>query len=410
MHQRETQSKTRGHTTESVITMQGSPIDVPALARSGMAALRRGDPLGARQSFERIAAAGLADASAFLGLAYACRALRDHAAALVAVDAALALEPRDLRALIFKADQLSIAGDARAASFYQEAVKAAPPAGQVPPDLRDELARAQAMCDRFTGQFAAHLRKRFGQDGTGETSRRFAQSLDILAGIRQIYFQAPRHYYFPELPQIQFYDRQDFPWLDKVEAATDDIRAELLAVLQHPTAFQPYVQGDPGRPRREQQGMLNNPDWSAFYLWKNGEIVTENAARCPMTLQALAEVPLARVNNRSPSVLFSLLRPGARIPAHNGMVNTRLICHLPLIVPGNCGFRVGNETREWVEGKAWLFDDSIEHEAWNLSDQTRVILLFEIWRPELSVVERRQVSDMFDAIDSYNGKKSEWHI
>ena len=98
--------------------------------------------------------------------------------------------------------------------------------------------------------------------------------------------------------------------------------------------------------------MLNNPDWSAFYFWKNGEPVTENLERCPSVMRALRNAPLARVPNRSPVVLFSLLKPGTHIPPHNGLVNTRLICHLPLIVPPGCRFRVGNETREWVTGKA----------------------------------------------------------
>ena len=94
----------------------------------------------------------------------------------------------------------------------------------------------------------------------------------------------------------------------------------------------------------------------------------------------------------------------------NGFVNTRLICHLPLIVPASCGLRVGNETRTPIEGKAWLFDDTMEHEAWNDSDQTRVILLFEIWRPELTAEERRLVSAMFEAIDAHSGEKAAWGI
>ena len=157
---------------------------------------------------------------------------------------------------------------------------------------------------------------------------------------------------FPALPQIQFYANEQFPWLASVEAATDAIRAELLEVMQDPTAFSPYVTGHANRPRNDQQGMLNNPAWSAFYLWKNGEPVAGNAERCPRTLEALRDVPLAMVPNRSPSILFSLLKPGAHIPPHNGLVNTRLICHLPLVVPGRSRFRVGNETREWVEGRA----------------------------------------------------------
>ncbi len=108
--------------------------------------------------------------------------------------------------------------------------------------------------------------------------------------------------------------------------------------------------------------------------------------------------------------MFSLLRPRTRIPPHNGLVNTRLICHLPLIVPPGCGFRVGNETRQWQEGKAWVFDDSIDHEAWNDSDRTRVILLFDIARPELTAEENRWVATLFEGIDAFTGQKPEWDI
>ncbi len=94
--------------------------------------------------------------------------------------------------------------------------------------------------------------------------------LDIVLGEKRIYVQEPRYYYFPGLPQIQFYADEQFPWLADVEAATDDDRAELLAVMRDPAAFSPYVTGHANRPRNDQQGMLNNPAWSAFYLWKNG--------------------------------------------------------------------------------------------------------------------------------------------
>jgi aspartyl/asparaginyl beta-hydroxylase (cupin superfamily) len=234
--------------------------------------------------------------------------------------------------------------------------------------------------------------------------------VDLILGQKRIYLQQPKNYYFPGLPQIQFYERGDFPWLDRVEAATDAIREELLGVLEDPSSFAPYVTGHANRPWKDQLGMLNNPAWSAFYLWKNGEVVPGNAERCPRTLAALADAPLARVPNRSPSILFSLLRPGAHIPPHTGVVNVRLICHLPVIVPGECALRVGNETREWVKGKAWVFDDSIEHEAWNKSDKPRVILLFDIWRPELSEEERKLVAAMLEAMDNYGGAGAKWDI
>ena len=374
-------------------------------AQAGIEALRRGDARAARESFERIVAAGQADASAYLGLAYACAGLKDRPAALAAVDRALALEPRNLRALVMKGDCLATAGDDRAAaSHYRAAVNAAPPPNQLPAELRQEISRAESMCERYSAQFETFLRGRLAARGfvEGRSSVRFSDSLDIQTGRKRVYFQEPRQYFFPELPQIQFYARTHFPWLDKLEAATHDIRAELQEVLKEESAFKPYVEPTPRRPP-DNLGLLNNPAWSAFYLWKHGELVAQNAARCPMTVNALADVPFARVKNRSPSVLFSLLRPGAHIPPHTGEVNTRLICHLPLVVPEKCRFRVGNDIRTVVEGKAWVFDDTIEHEAWNDSDRTRVILLFEIWRPELTLEERALVGAMFEAIDEYGG-------
>jgi tetratricopeptide (TPR) repeat protein len=393
--------------------MQTPPIDARALAQSGVDALRRGDPHKARESFERVVAAGLADATTCLGLAYACRSLKEYSAAHAAVDKALALEPRNPRALILKADYLAAEGDERAASsFYLAAIKAAPPADQLPLELRQELGRAQATCERYAAKFESFLHDRLRTQDLAEepSAARFLRSLDILSGKKRVYYQQPRYYFFPELPQVQFYDRNAFPWLDKVEAATGEIRAELIEVLKDPSRFKPYVQAEARRPHNEQEGMLNNPAWSAFYLWQEGKVVPENAARCPATINALADAPLSRVKNRSPSVLFSLLFPGARIPPHTGFVNTRLICHLPLIVPRDCGFRVGNETRTPVEGKAWVFDDTMEHEAWNRSDQIRAILLFEVWRPELTMEERSLVSAMFEAIDAHTGEKAAWAI
>jgi aspartyl/asparaginyl beta-hydroxylase (cupin superfamily) len=380
-------------------------VDARTLAQAGIDALRRGNARQARESFERIAAAGKADASICIALALACRNLEDPIAALAALEQALTLEPRNVRALVLKADHLAARGDDRAASsFYRAALAVAPPPEQWPADLRDELGHAQAMCDRYAANFDAYLRNRLKpQLGDERSTRRFRDSLDLLTGKKRIFLQEPRQFFFPELPQIQFYERSAFPWLNTLEAATPAIRAELINVLKEDSAFKPYIEGNPGQPQIGYLGLLNNPAWSAFYLWKHGEIVPENAKRCPRTVSALADAPFALVRGRSPSVMFSLLRPGAHIPPHTGEVNTRLICHLPLIVPAGCSLRVGNDTRALVEGEAWVFDDTMEHEAWNPSDQTRVILLFEIWRPELDEHERRLVSAMFEAIDAYSG-------
>ncbi|MFN0184798.1 MAG: aspartyl/asparaginyl beta-hydroxylase domain-containing protein, partial [Aquabacterium sp.] len=374
--------------------------EAAALFQRGVGALQAGDARSARGLLSTITQAGLADTATWLALAQACLMLRDTAAAGQALDQALAREPRNLTALMAKADLLHLQGDGRgAAAFYAAVLRH----GQADPALPDAfqpmLARARAASEKLALAFEARLRADLGCSGEPARSARFEQSLELLSGRRQRYFQNPKIYCFPELPQIQFYDRALFPWMDALEASTDAIRAELEAVLREGRDIDPYVRRDPSRPGTAGGGMVDNPDWSAYYLWRNGEPVAEHVARCPQTMAALEAVPLTRMPGRSPSILFSVLRPGARIPPHSGLVNTRLICHLPLVVPPGCGFRVGNETRAWVEGRAWAFDDTIEHEAWNDSDQTRVILLFEIWRPELTDAERDWVCRLFEAID-----------
>ena len=381
-----------------------SPREAQALADQAVAHLKGGDASSARAAFGRLAAEGVGDASIQLGLGYACEALGDLDGAIAAADAVLAREPRNVRALMLKGDSLDAQGAVTAATFYQAVLKCTQAPGQLAPELMPLAQRAQAQLQHYAERFESTLREHLARESAriGKLSPRFAQSLDLLVGRKQVYPPQPRLYHFPELPPIQFFERADFPWLDRVEAATDAIRAELLPLLREPASFAPYVQSDPARAALNRGGMLDNPEWSACFLWKNGRLVDEVAARCPRTLQALEGAPIVHVPGRSPSVLFSLLRPGARIPPHHGFVNTRLIVHLPLIVPPGCGFRVGNDTREWVEGKAWVFDDTIEHEAWNRSNETRVILLFETWRPELSESERTLVSTMLGSIEDGN--------
>ena len=133
---------------------------------------------------------------------------------------------------------------------------------------------------------------------------------------------------------------------------------------------------------------------------KDGLAIESNIKRCPNTYGALSDLPIAKINGRSPNILFSLLKPGAHIPPHHGQTNARLLVHLPLIVPNGCELRVGNQIRSVVENKLMIFDDSIEHEARNTSDSTRIVLIFDIWRPELSNEETNVISGIFEKIES----------
>lgn len=383
--------------------MQLSISEAEAIIRSGWAALQQGDARQARMLFERVTTTGQANAQVWLLLALACRGANDAKAEEGALDRLLAIEPQNLRALIMKGDVKGKTGDTRgAARFYKKARQIAATLGQLPPDLAAEMGRIESFLRDADRQFRAHLEGWLADKGVEETDR-FRESLDIMLGEKQVYFQQPTSYYFPRLPQIQYYERSDFPWAERIEAAAADMRAEILAVLNEGGAFSPYMVADPNRPRSDFHGLVDNPEWSTFHLWEKGQPIEANVARCPRTFEVLRDVPLAFISVRSPTVMFSLLRPGARIPPHHGMLNPRLICHLPLIVPPGCGFRVGNETRQWEEGKLLVFDDTIEHEAWNDSGENRMLLIFDIWRPELTEEERRAVATMFEAVDSFGG-------
>jgi len=110
---------------------------------------------------------------------------------------------------------------------------------------------------------------------------------------------------------------------------------------------------------------------------------------------------MAQLPNFSPTVMFSCLEPHTTIPPHTGETNTRLIVHLPLIIPPNCLFRVGHVSREWHYGEAFVFDDSIEHEARNDSDELRAVLIFDVWNPLLSAVERDFVTALTNGVRDY---------
>ncbi len=227
-----------------------------------------------------------------------------------------------------------------------------------------------------------------------------------MAGRKQVQLQQPTSFFYPGLPQACFYDPRQFDWVAGFEAQVPAMRVEVERLLLGESGFHPYVEGDANRPNRG-HALLGDVRWSAFDLWRGGVEIEDNARRCPATMAALRSAPMPRIAGRSPMALFSQLRPHTHIPPHWGMLNTRLICHIPLIVPPGCRLRVGNEVRNVEAGKAMIFDDSIEHEAWNDSEETRIVLLFEIWRPELDAAERASLTAMFEAISGYESALSD---
>jgi aspartate beta-hydroxylase len=121
-----------------------------------------------------------------------------------------------------------------------------------------------------------------------------------------------------------------------------------------------------------------------------------------VTAAALDALPLPQVPGHGPEVLFSVFSPGTHLLPHRGVTNTRVVGHLPLMIPDDCALRVGGEEHRWREGEVVLFDDTYEHEAWNRSNRTRVVMIFDLWNPFLSQVERAVVSELVVAMGEFN--------
>jgi len=212
--------------------------------------------------------------------------------------------------------------------------------------------------------------------------------------------QRPTFLYFPGIPSRTFYPRERFPAHARLEAAVETVREELRGVLAQDELV-PFLGTNTSEELLGASGG-QGAAWDAFFFYRHGVRHDLHCARCPRTSELLDSLPLVRVREHAPETLYSVLRPGTHILPHRGVTNTRLVTHLPLIVPPDCALRVGGETHVWQEGRCVTFDDTFEHEAWNRSGQTRVVLIVDSWNPDLSEAERAAVADLVAAIGDFN--------
>jgi aspartyl/asparaginyl beta-hydroxylase (cupin superfamily) len=385
------------------MTIETAGGEVAALQDAANRALRAADPQGASALFQRAVAVAPDRLDLWMGLAASQRGAGDIVAALASVDSALAQEPRSFPALLMKGSLLDALGRAaEAAKIYGVAVQLAPPKSNLNEPTRRALERGVALHE----QFNSALLEALGAETEGvpaPLARRARIFVEAVAGRRRIFQQQPVQVHFPGLPAIEFWEREEFPFLAGLEANFEAIRAEALAVWSEGSPdLTPYVHYPPGAPLDQWVELNNSLNWSAFHMWKDGALVEANAAKCPATMAALALVDQPHTLNCSPAAMFSILRPRTRIPPHTGVANTRLVLHLPLIVPEGCGFRCGGETRPWREGEAFVFDDTIEHEAWNDSDKPRAVLICDVWNPRLSPEERQLVTRVMKTLNHFN--------
>jgi aspartyl/asparaginyl beta-hydroxylase (cupin superfamily) len=288
---------------------------------------------------------------------------------------------------------------------YKDVLSIAPPDEQAPADMRGALRRAREAVEHNAAELEGWLRSRLepaASRHTGENLARFLECTDVALGRKRVYTQQPVMLHYPRLPAIQFYDRAEFSWLEQLEAASDTIREELEVILREDSAeMRPYVLHPDGAPLNQWAELNRSLRWSVFFLWEHGERIESHCMRCPRTAAVLESLPLMNLKGFAPNMLFSVLAPRTRIPPHCGDTNVRLVGHLPLIIPPHCRFRVGNETREWRYKEAWIFDDTIEHEAWNDSDEVRVILIFDAWNPYVTMTERELTTALLSGLTDY---------
>lgn len=380
------------------------PVALNALA---LDALAQGDP-AAVGLFERAVGADPHSPELRMNLARAHRERGDTAGERAALDSVLAIDQRHFMALVRLAELHERTGEADdAAERWANVLAMAPLIEERTPALDLMFEHARDAVTRQRSRFAANVDAGLARARSGAAPgalRRFDACIDHALGRRQIYANQCHGLHFPFLPADEFFERRHFPWLDAIEARTDVIRAELEAVLaEDASALRPYVAMAPGTPQNKWSPLDGSLAWGAMHLWKDGRRDDAVCARVPQTAAAVEALPLSDLPGRTPTVFFSILQPGAHLPAHTGVSNVRAIIHLPLIVPEGCTFRVGGETRAWREGRAWAFDDTIEHEAWNRSDRPRAILIFDVWNPHITDAERALLRQFYDVANAVQG-------
>jgi len=394
--------------------MQQTVQQAAAANSQGMNALRQGDFKAAAEAFERAVAADPHSGALLRNLASAYRGAGDDEAELSALERALDIDRRDLIAWMRKAELHQRRGDkGEAFEAWNGALALAQPLRPWSGPMAESLEQGA----RFAAEAVQIMRATIG-DRLAPISatldhaemRRSKAFVDAALGQRRIYTNECHGLCYPFLPADEFFDDQHFLWFADLTAATDAIRSELVELIKDPgEALRPYVRMESGIGETKWSELDNSLDWGAIFLWEYGEPNQPVLDRCPETARVLGSLPVSHVPGRAPSAFFSMLKPHTRIPPHTGVTNTRAIIHLPLIVPEGCGFRVGGEVRPWIVGQPFAFDDTIEHEAWNDSDELRTVLIFDVWNPHLTERERDVIARYYEAADAagYKPRRSE---
>lgn len=361
-------------------------------------AMRMGNHREAARLLEELTSTGAEDSGIYLRLAVARRSLGDLSGALKAACVATEIEPTNFLALLMRASLYESFGSYDlAVRTSRAALRHAPDEANIPPQVRDQLRRARdrLAADEEWQQAAASWQPPFpaALAGSPDSVRRIEGFHRNMLGVAEADHTDEVKFVIPDLPTREFFDPEDFIGVPELEAATEVVRNEFLSLMEiRGRKLTGHLHGDAGAVAED--GRPSSGAWSMMHLIRDGTPIEENASLCPETMRLYSALCTPELGLISPSLNFSLLDPHTRISPHTGVTNARVVMHLPLFIPENCGLRVGHTAREWVVGQALVFDDMIEHEAWNDSDQLRVVLIADLWHPELTAPEREAVSKL----------------
>lgn len=394
--------------------LKRDPVHVEAMTHLASAAARRQDFQGAIELLQRAHGQAPDDPQILKNLGVSCEAVGDLQSARSALQAALRLAPDHFPARLHLASIQERSGHSHEALVaYFRAITAAQSVGQwlneatTPPWLLDRVRHGMQVA--HSGRVALFngclepLCDRFSASELGRVQQWVDQFLDGRPPTSSDPRQRPKFMYFPGLPSQPYYERELFPFIPQLEQACTQIRKEMLACVEDDGAVEPFLgELDPSHMDEYLAGGGGKPAWDAFFFYRHGKILLDNAARCPQTSALVEELPLVRIRGHAPEICFSLLAAGTHILPHHGVTNTRLVLHLPLVVPLDCAIVVGGQTHAWRENECVVFDDTYLHEAWNRSDSRRVVLIMDVWNPGLTEAEQLAITELVQTIGDFN--------
>ena len=249
----------------------------------------------------------------------------------------------------------------------------------------------------------AHLREQSPSGSLDRVDYALAAYLKEVQAKPASEHQKPRFFYFPGLPDQTLHSPYLHTWAHQLEAGFRDIKDEALQVFTQDGSFQNFLElSEKARMEDYINGDGETPSWEAFFFYRRGKRFDGNHQRCPKTSAILNSIDLCKIEHQAPEICFSVLKPGTHILPHYGVSNIRCVMHLPLVVPSNCALRFGTgQEYLWQEGQTVLFDDTFQHEAWNRSKETRIVLLMDCWNPHLTLIERLAVKSLIETITGF---------